>query len=162
VNLHYRTGYYALNPEITAKQDSAELDEEFARAMAFDSPGFAGLRFQASVVPPSEKMQKVTVNFAIDPHSVIFEHRDDGLEHGSVGCAVAAFHEKGDPVKGFKVEVATVPATLKPDQYQKLLQQYYPCKREIELKPGKYMLRLGAVDRNSRLIGTLITPLTVN
>jgi len=162
VNLHYRTGYYALDPEIAAKRDATELNDEFARALSYDSPPFAALRFQASVIPPPSGSRKVTVNFAIDPHTVVFEHQDDGLEHGAVSCAVAAFNEKGDVVKGFTVDVATQPAKLTGEQFQKLQRGYYPCKREFELKPGKYVLRLGAADRTGHAIGTLLTNVTVN
>lgn len=162
VNLHYRTGYYALDPAAAAKREAAELGDEFAYAMTWDAPPFAALRFQASVIPPPAGSRKVTVNFAIDPHTVLFEHQDDGMEHGSVSCAVAAFSEKGDPVKGFAVDVATLPAKLNGAQFQKLQKAYYPCKREFELKPGKYALRLGAADRTGHAIGTLLTHVTVN
>jgi VWFA-related protein len=162
VNLHYRTGYYALDPGIAAKQDATELNDEFARALTYDSPPFAALRFQASVIAPPAGSRKVTVNFAIDPHTVIFEHQDDGLEHGAVSCAVAAFNEKGDVVKGFTVDVATQPAKLTGEQYKKLQRGYYPCKREFELKPGRYILRLGAADRTGHTIGTLLTNVTIN
>jgi VWFA-related protein len=162
VNLHYRIGYYALDPAAAAKREAAELGDEFAYAMTYDAPPFAALRFQASVIPPAVGTRKVTVNFAVDPHTVLFEHQDDGMEHGSVSCAVAAFSEKGDAVKGFTVDVATVPAKLDGAQYQKLQKGYYPCKREFELKPGKYVLRLGAADRTGHSIGTLLTHVTVN
>jgi VWFA-related protein len=162
VNLHYRTGYYALDPAAAARREAAELGDAFAYAMTYDAPPFAALRFQASVIPPAAGSRRVTVNFAVDPHTVLFERQDDGLEHGSVSCAVAAFSEKGDAVKGFTVDVATVPAKLNGDQFQKLQKAYYPCKREFELKPGKYVLRLGAADRNGHAIGTLLTNVTVN
>lgn len=162
VNLRYRTGYYALDPEVAARRDATELNDEFARALSYDSPPFAALRFQASVIPPASGSRKVTVNFAIDPRTVRFEHQEDGLEHGSVSCAVAAFNEKGEVVKGFTVDVATQPAKLTGEQFQKLQRAYYPCKREFELKPGKYILRLGAADRNGHTIGTLLTNVTVN
>jgi hypothetical protein len=162
INLHYRTGYYALDPEAIARQASAELSEEFAHALEFDSPDFTSLRFQASVVPPSSKGQQVTVNFAIDPHSINFEHQGNGTEHAAVGCTVAVYREKGDPVKGIKPEITNMSADLTPEQYQKVMKLYFPCKRTLDLKPGKYMLRLGAVDRSSHVIGTLSAPVTVN
>ncbi|MBZ5525750.1 MAG: VWA domain-containing protein, partial [Acidobacteriia bacterium] len=162
INLHYRTGYYALDPEVTARQDSADLVEEFSRALEFDSPDFTSLHFQASVLPPVNKSQPVTVNFAIDPRSITFEHQENGTEHATVSCSVAVYREKGEPVKGVKPEVTTMTADLDPAQYQKVMKQYFPCKRAFDLKPGRYVLRLGAVDRSSRLIGTTSTPVTVN
>jgi VWFA-related protein len=154
VNLRYRLGYYALNPEAVARQDEAELAQEFGHAMAFDSPLFAGVRFQATVTPPADKSQKVLVQFAIDPHSITFENKDDGLQHVAVSCSVAVYSEKGSPVKNARDEITTMSGALKPDEYQRMMQQRFPCKRSLDLKPGKYVLRLGAVDRNSHLLGT--------
>ncbi|HWZ42170.1 MAG TPA: VWA domain-containing protein [Candidatus Saccharimonadales bacterium] len=162
ISLHYRTGYYALNPEAIAKQASVELAEEFSHALEFDSPDFSSLRFQASVVPPSDKSQPVIVNFAIDPRSINFEHRENGTEHAAIGCTVAVYREKGEPVKGIKPEVTNMTADLTAEQYQKVIKQYFPCKRTIDLKPGKYVLRLGAVDRSSHVLGTISAPVTVN
>ncbi|HWZ42169.1 MAG TPA: VWA domain-containing protein [Candidatus Saccharimonadales bacterium] len=162
VTLRYRLGYYALDPEASAARDSAELTQEFAHAMTFDAPLFAGLRFQASVVPPADKTQKVTVNFAIDPHTITFEDKGDGLRRVSVSCSVSVYNDKGGPVKGFKEEVTTMAGTLKPDEYRKMMQGNFPCRRLLELKPGNYVLRLGAVDRNSRALGTASTNITIN
>jgi len=92
------------------------------------------------------------VNFAIDPHTLAFERKDDGLEHAMVSCAVAAFSEKGSLVKE---EISNVTAAMKADEFEKMMKgQQFPCKRTIELKPGSYNLTLGVVDRNSRLMGT--------
>ncbi|MBZ5524974.1 MAG: VWA domain-containing protein [Acidobacteriia bacterium] len=162
VTLRYRMGYYALDPEASARKDSAELNQEFAHAMTIDAPPFAGLRFQASVVPATDKSQKVTVNFAIDPHTITFEEKGDGLQHVAVSCSVAAYSDKGSPVKGFKEDVTTMSGALKPEEYQRMMQGTFPCRRIFELKPGTYVLRLGAVDRNSRALGTATSTVTIN
>jgi VWFA-related protein len=161
VNLRYRLGYYALDPEASARQDSADLNQEFAHAMAFDSPLFAGVRFQAAITPPADKSQKVLVLFAIDPHSIVFESKDNGLQHVAVSCSVAVYSEKGEPLKGFKEEVTTMSGDLKPEDFQRMMQSNLPCKRTLDLKPGKYLLRLGAVDRNGHMLGTSNAPLVV-
>ena len=94
----------------------------------------------------------MVVNFAIDPHTLAFERKDDGLEHIMVSCAVAAFSEKGSLVKE---EITNVTAAMKADEFEKMMKgQQFPCKRTIDLKPGRYNLTLGVVDRNSRLMGT--------
>jgi hypothetical protein len=43
-----------------------------------------------------------------------------------------------------------------------MMQGAFPCRRLLELKPGNYVLRLGAVDRNSRVLGTASTTITIN
>ena len=161
VTLRYRMGYYALNPEDSARWDSADLAQEFTYAMEFDSPLFTGVRFQAMVTPPADRNQKSTVIFAIDPHTMTFENKDDGLQHVAITCSVAVYSEKGNLIKNPKDETTSLSGPLKPDEYQKLMRQYFPCKRTLDLKPGKYTLRLGAVDMNSHLFGTSNASLVV-
>jgi VWFA-related protein len=152
VNLRYRQGYYALDPGTQNKYTDKALTRTFSDALSLDSPSATGVVFRAGVVPPSAKEKQVTVNFAIDPHTLGFERKDDGLQHIMVSCAVAAFSEKGSFLKE---EVSSVTAAMKADEFEKMMKgQQFPCKRTINLKPGNYNLTLGVVDRNSGLIGT--------
>jgi hypothetical protein len=114
--------------------------------------------FPAGVVLPTEKAAALTVNFAIDPHTIAFEQKSDGLAHASLSCAVVAYSDKGSPVKK---EINSVTAALKPAELEKIMQCYFPCKRTIELKPGHYNLTLGVVDQGSRLIGTTTASVSV-
>jgi VWFA-related protein len=152
LSLQYRQGYYAIDPGMQGKETEKALARTFSDAMSLDSPSATGVVFRAGIAPPSGNEQKVTVNFAIDPHTLGFERKDDGLQHIMVSCAVAAFSEKGSFVKE---EVSNVTAAMKADEFEKMMKgQQFPCKRAINLKPGNYNLTLGVVDRNSRLIGT--------
>lgn len=152
-NLRYRQGYYAIDPETpVSKKDSDKLAHDFSQALGLDSPASTGVIFLAGVERPSESSKPVTVNFAIDPHTLAFERKPDGLQHIIVSCAVAAFSEKGSFVKE---EVSNVTAAMKADDFEKMMKgQQFPCTRTLNLKPGNYNLTLGVVDRNSRLIGT--------
>lgn len=152
VGLRYRQGYYALDPLLQSKDADKTLARNFSDALSLDSPSATGVVFRAGIAPASTKTQQVTVNFAIDPHTLAFQHKDDGLEHGLLSCAVAAFSEKGSLVKE---EITNVTAAMKADEFEKMMKgQQFPCTRTIELKPGSYNLTLGVVDRNSRLMGT--------
>jgi len=152
VNLRYRQGYYALDPGTQNKYTDKTLTRTFSDALSLDSPSATGVVFRAGVAPPSAKEKQVTVNFAIDPHTLGFERKDDGLQHIIVTCAVAAFSEKGSFLKE---EASSVTAAMKADEFEKMMKgQQFPCKRTINLKPGNYNLTLGVVDRNSGLIGT--------
>ena len=152
-SLRYRQGYYAIDPGMPAtKKDSDKLARDFSQALTLDSPSSTGVIFLAGVERPSESGKPVTVSFAIDPHTLGFERKDDGLQHIKVSCAVAAFSEKGSFVKE---EVSNVTGAMKADEFDKMMKgQQFPCKRTISLKPGNYNLTLGVVDLNSRLIGT--------
>jgi hypothetical protein len=158
VSLRYRQGYYALNPGEQKKDGEKDLARVLSDALSPDMPASTGVLFQAGVVPPTGKGMPVTVNFAIDPHTLAFDQRSDGLEHASLSCAVVAYSEKGSPVKK---EINSLTATLKPAEFEKLMQGYFPCKRTIDLKPGRYNLSLGVVDQNSRLIGTTTASVSV-
>jgi hypothetical protein len=160
VTLRYRLGYYAVDPEKAAKDEPDKVAENLSRALELDTPAYTAVRFQAGVVPPSGTARnKVLVNFAIDPRSVSFERSNDGLEHARISCTVWAYgKDKDKPVMS---NGDTVKADLKPDVYQQMMQQYFPCKRELDLKPGNYTLRLAVIDRTTNLIGTANAQVTV-
>jgi VWFA-related protein len=159
VKLRYRLGYYAIDPEKLNKDESDKLAETVSRAMEFDTPAYTSVRFEAGVVPPSDKNKKVVVNFAIDPHTISFQHKSDGLEHARVGCVVWAYGK--DKQKPTTAKEATRDAGLKPEVYQQLMKQYFPCKQEIELKPGTYTLRLAVIDRTTNQLGTTNAQITL-
>lgn len=152
LKLRYRLGYYAVDPEKLQKDENDKLAENVSRALEFDSPTYTAIRFQAGIVPPSAKNTKLVVNFAIDPHTLSFEHRSDGLEHAKVGCVVWAYGK--DKEKPITPKEITQTADLAPDVYQKVMKQYFPCKNEFDLRPGAYTLRLAVIDRTTNLIGT--------
>jgi VWFA-related protein len=151
--LRYREGYYALGPDSSAADPSAEL----SRAMDVNAPSSAAVLFQAQVTVPAEKDQKVVVKFAIDPHTIAFQRQADDLHHGAIGCIVWAYSGKGLPIQS-KGEYN---AALKPEEYQRLMHSAFPCSRTLDLKSGHYTLRLGVLDENTNLIGSTSTQVTV-
>jgi hypothetical protein len=152
ISLRYRQGYYALDPGMQQKDAEKALAQNFSNALSLDSPSATAVVFHAGITPPSPKASQVTVNFAIDPHTLAFQRKDDGLEHAALSCAVAAYSEKGTLVKE---EITNLTAAMKADDFDKMMKgQQFPCKRTIELKPGSYNLTLGVLDRTSRLMGT--------
>jgi VWFA-related protein len=76
VSLRYRQGYYAFDPNAKNKDKDADktLTKTLSDALSLDSPSATAVVFHAGVAPPSDKVQKVTVSFAIDPHTLSFEH----------------------------------------------------------------------------------------
>jgi len=152
VKLRYRLGYYAVNPRIFADQSEKQQIASFAQALDPDSPSATGLLFHAMVIPPeAQKPNTVLVNFGVDPHAISFEQNADGLRHATVECTVQAFSAKGQLIRG---ESSTIKAALKPETYAHVMQESFPCQQSIDLKPGKYYLRLGVRDDRTGLIGT--------
>lgn len=153
VNLRYRLGYYALDPRLESKdkEDSKKLAADFSHALAVDTPSSTAVLFHATVAPPAGNGQKLQVNFAIDPRTLSYTEKEGGAQQASLGCAVAAYTEKGSMVRN---EINNVIGTVKAEEFPKLLRSNFPCQCTIELKPGKYELRLGVVDKNSKQMGT--------
>ena len=158
VKLHYRQGYFAIEPESYAKLDISQRSNDLARSLSLDFPTSTALRFQAAVVPPAPGNKKVTVNYAVNPRQLTFELGPDGLQHASVDCAVMVYSQKGETLQSLS---NTMVAALKPDEYNRVMQKSFPCRQSFEVEPGEYMLRLGVRDARTGLVGTLNAPLTV-
>src|SRR4029077_2979804 len=124
-----------------ADQNEKQKIASFVQALDPDSPSATGLLFPAMVIPPeTQKPNTVLVNFGVDPHAISFEQNADGLQHATVECTVQAFSAKGQLIRG---ESSTIKAALKPETYARMMQESFPCQQSIDLKPGKYYLRLG-------------------
>ncbi len=155
--LRYRLGYYALDPEAAAKDQTKNTAEGFSHALMPDAPSVTAVQFRAGVVPASDKTQgNVMVHFSIDPHTLGFENQD-GLQHAAVTCVVWAYSGKGNPVRS----EGTSNAAIKPDVFEQVMQSVYPCQRTISLKPGKYRLKLGVLDNTTNQFGTTTSEITV-
>jgi VWFA-related protein len=152
IKLRHRLGYYAVDPKAFAEQNKKQQATLFGEALSLDAPVSTGLKFQAGVIPPSDKTQnKVLVNFALDPEAISFEGEEDGLQRAMVDCVVQAYSAKG---KLIKTEASTVNASLKPETYRRVMQSAFPCQQYIELPAGNYYLRLGVRDDRTGLVGT--------
>ncbi len=152
VNLRYREGYYALDPEKANKEDSDAVAESFSRALQVDAPAATQVVFQAQVQPPSEKNKKVLVTFHVDPRTLAFEHKEGGNEFAHLSCTVWVYGKDKDKPAMFS---GTVNANLNAKEYQQMMQQrFLPCDRQLDLKPGTYALRMGVLDRATNKMGT--------
>jgi len=152
VKLHYRQGYFAVEPKEYAKQDPKILAMDMGSALDINNPISTALPFQAVVLPPSaQNGNKVQINYGVDAHSIAFELKEDGLQHASVDCGVRAYTKTGESIK---LQGNTFNAALAPEQYQKVMKAIFPCNQTLELPPGEYLLRLAVRDTNNGLIGT--------
>ncbi|HEV3039476.1 MAG TPA: VWA domain-containing protein [Candidatus Angelobacter sp.] len=155
--IRHRLGYFASDPRVNL--DPKTRDKIFSEALDLDFPVSTGLLFEAGVVQPSSKTEnKLLINFAVDPHALTFERKDDGLQHASVGCAVHIYSEKG---KHVRTEVSGINAALKPDTFRKVMTDRFPCQDKLDLAPGNYILRLGVIDNATGLLGTANAKVTV-
>ena len=152
VKLHYRQGFYAVEPKEYAKQDPKILAIDLGSALDINNPISTALPFQAIVLPPSaQNGNKIQINFGVDAHAIGFELKEDGLQHAAVDCGVRAYSRTGESIK---LQGNTFNAALTPEQYQKVLKAIFPCNQTLDLPPGEYLLRLAVRDTNTGLIGT--------
>ena len=152
VKLHYRQGFYAVEPQEYAKQDPKILAMDLGSALDIGNPVSTALPFQAVVMPPSvQNGNKIQINYGVDPHAIGFKLKEDGLEHAAVDCGVRVYSTNGESLK---LQGNTFNAALAPEQYQKVMNAIFPCNQLLELPPGEYRLRLAVRDQNNGLIGT--------
>ncbi|HWY21663.1 MAG TPA: VWA domain-containing protein [Candidatus Acidoferrum sp.] len=153
--LTYRRGYYALQQrELGVARASAAM----TAAMQPSVPEFTGLLLKVQVLPPDAEHKVVRIDYAVDAHDINFSDSADQRKIASVDFAVTAW-DKEFKLAGHKVD--TMEMTLRADAYQKVLHTGVPFHQELDLKPGTYTLRLGALDRNSHKIGSLSAAITI-
>ncbi|MFI5105011.1 MAG: VWA domain-containing protein, partial [Terriglobales bacterium] len=152
VKLHYRQGFFAVEPANYSRLDPKILAIDLGSALDISNPISTALPFQAVVMPPSaQNGNKVQINFGIDPHAIGFELKEDGLEHAAIDCGVRVYSKAG---QSLRTQGNTFNAALTAEQYQKVMQMIFPCNQTVELVPGEYLLRLAVRDNSNGLIGT--------
>jgi len=161
VKLCYRLGYYAADPQpAEIKPNLKQRDRDLGEALRLGAPISTSLFFEVAVMPSSPKDQnKVTISYAVSPHSLQIKRGDDGLEHADLECVVQVYNEKGKPVNS---ALSTAQAAMKPETYQKVLKSGFPCQNQLELQPGSYQLRFAVRDAHTGLIGTSDGKVTVS
>ncbi len=159
VKLRHRFGFFATDPQTYAGLDSGVKAKEFGEALSLDFPGSTDLRFQATVLQPSDATKnKFVLRYAIDAHAISFETQGDGLQRAKVDCAMIAYSNKGKQVKS---DSHGMTVALPPEVYKQVMQRGFPCEESFDLPAGDYVLRMGVRDGRSGLIGTTTGSVTV-
>jgi VWFA-related protein len=161
VKLRYRIGYFAVDTAAFAKLNPKKQDQDFDEALSLNIPVSTALPFQAMVMAPSAKTQnKVVVSYGVDPHALSFEAGSDGLQRVDMECAVRVF-AKNNPDKPVTAEAQKMGGALNAEAYAKVMKGFFPCRDQLSLQPGDYLLRLGVRDNATGLIGTANAALTI-
>jgi len=156
VKPRYRNGYYATPNKATNQNDAAHL---LAAAMQPAVPESTSLLFKAQVLPPAADRKSVSIDFAVSPSSLTLVDSPDQRKNATVDFMAVALDKN---LKESGIASNTVAAAMRPETYQQVLKTGFPGHLDLEVKPGKYLLRLGVIDRNSEKIGTLDVPLDVS
>ncbi|HZD94481.1 MAG TPA: hypothetical protein VE133_09515, partial [Candidatus Sulfotelmatobacter sp.] len=161
VKLRYRIGYFAADSTAFVKLNPKKQDQDFDEALRLNVPISTALPFKAMVMTPSEKIRnKVIVSYGVDPHALSFSETNDGLKRVNMECAVRVF-ARNNPDKPLATEAEKMGGSLNSEAYAKVMKSFFPCRDQLELQPGDYILRLGVRDNETGLIGTANTTLTI-
>jgi VWFA-related protein len=151
----HRSGYYAL----TETPGDADADDRLlAEAMQRTVPESTTLLMKVQVLPPSGERKSVSIDFAVVTADLEFADAPDQQKNAVVEFSAVALDKNWKTVG---VTSKTVDASLRPETYRHVLLAGFPGHLDLEVRPGRYMLRLGVMDRHSQRIGTLDVPLEV-
>ncbi len=155
VKLTYRRGYYAVP---THPYAGDKMSASMAMAMKFSVPELTMIYLKAQVLPPDAEHKAVRIDYAVNAHDLNFADGADQRKYASVDFMATAWDKNAKLVTH---TADTMNATLRPEVYERVMKTGLPFHQELELKPGKYLLRLGVIDRGSQKLGTLDVPLTI-
>jgi VWFA-related protein len=155
--LRYRRGYYAV-ADTNAKTTEDQVAYLFATSMHPEAPTSTAVLLKVQVLPPDTTHKTVRIDYAINPHDVIFAGTPDDTRHVTLDLMAVAWDKEGKDAGHSSDRIDSAVPTK---AYEDVMRSYIPAHQELQLQPGTYMLRLGVVDRSSRKIGTLDVPLTI-
>jgi len=190
LHLQYREGYTALDfaPPKPSRSDNKNLpnpqapDSAFNAAMGYGLPDAAELPFTVTVQPSTQPSQPdgsssssalgspspglkgtplVRYDFLYDlPGSEIALASDDaaGMQKGSLQLLIAAYSTDGELLNTLG---QTATYTIKPDEVEQFKQQPERIPVQLDLPPGKVVVRVGVLDVSSQRMGITEIPKTV-
>ena len=155
IKLTYRKGYLAVADRPPSKDDAVKT---LAAAMQLGMPTSTALLMRVAVQPPDAQSPKVRIDYAVAADEVQFTVETDHSRRAMVDFMAAAWDEKGKVVDHTFYPMA---ATIKPGADDSQLRGGLPAHQELDLKPGKYNVCLGVMDRTTQKIGTVWVELVV-
>jgi len=151
----YRRGYFATSDEPSPEQESKN---RLIASMQPSAPVSTMLLLRVQVLPPDEKNPKVRIDYGVYAPDLAFTDAPDQKKRGKVEFVAVAW-DKDNRSSANASE--THDLSLKPETYDAILKNGLPAHIELEMKPGNYTLRLGAMDYGNGKIGTLDVPLSI-
>ena len=151
----YRPGYFAIPDQ------QKPADEEHNRMVASMQPGIPQstmLLLRVQVAPPDVNKGKVKVDYGVYAPDITFTESEDHSKHARLEFVAVAWDTKNAAAGSAS---QTMDLGMKPATYQATLEHGIPAHLELELKPGRYKLRMGVLDYGSGKIGTLEIPLVL-
>jgi VWFA-related protein len=155
LELAYRRGYFATQESETTSDESTKV---LMTALTPGMPPATAVLMKARVLAPDTSREKTQINYAIQADSVQIREAPDQVKHMTLDFLAIARDSEGRIAASVS---DTLDATLKPGFDVASLKNGIPAQQELLLKPGKYVLSLGVMDRNTRAMGTISATVTV-
>jgi hypothetical protein len=110
---------------------------------------------------PDAQHPAVRVDSVLDPGNAGFTTSADGKRHAQFLVLLIALNDGEQQVAAPPQTSGVLRLDLTSDQYQSAMTSGIPVHMELNLKPGKYRLRLGVSDMSTHDLGTLDMPVDV-
>lgn len=151
--LAYRRGYYAMTPQKISAEDS--MDAALTPGIPDVTMLHLNSGFLEEATPGSIRLQST-----VAPAEVTFTQTADGVRHARLLVRLVAFPVDSAVSAPIKQTSGTVNVDLDAERFALVNQEGIAFQQQLQLRPGRYELRLGVVDAASQRIGTLGLPLT--
>jgi VWFA-related protein len=157
-SLAYRRGYFA-EPDTHPAADSAQ---ELHFAMQPETPESTMLGLRARVRLPDAQHAALRVDSILDPGNAGFTTTADGKRHAQFLVLLVALNDGEQQVAAPPQASGVLKLDLTPDQYKIAVTSGIPLHQELNLKAGRYRLRLGVSDTSTHDLGTLDMPVEID
>jgi hypothetical protein len=175
LNLVYRTGYYAVEPDTDSRGKKIEKVSAMQAAMMRGGLDATQVLFHVTVAQapgteatlpadnqPDAKQMKppyrhYTISYSIDVHGIDFATSPDGNYRGSFEYGVRVYNADGDEI--VNSVSTTVSPILPPTVYRSMLRTGANASQQIDVPAtGDYFLRIAMHDLASDRVGAIEVP----
>jgi VWFA-related protein len=158
VQVRHRRGYYAIDLRQREVWSGKTREQEFQAALSDPIPA-AAVIFRVRIPPPEPAaVARVQIEFRVDVGTIAWDVLADGDRECKLDFYVAAYTEAGEQVDSYGL---TTEARLGPENYAEAARLGLGHQMELDLKAGKYRLRLLVRDVRTGLLGRVDAPLEI-
>jgi VWFA-related protein len=157
-SLNYRRGYLA-DPDTHPSTDSVK---DLHIALQPETPESTMMALRSRVLLPDAKHHALRVDSLLDPSNASFTTSADGKRHAQFLVLLVALNDGQQQPAAPPQTSGVLKLDLTPDQYKIAMESGVPIHMELDLKPGKYRLRLGVSDMATHNLGTLDMPVALS
>jgi hypothetical protein len=115
-------------------------------------PAATAVLMRVEVVPPDKEHPTLRIDYAVSPRDIRFEATPEKGRKATVDFMATVWDAQSRFVTS---NTQAIDVNIKPDANAEQLRAGIPAHQELALKPGKYTVCLGAMDRATQKVGTV-------